>query len=306
MFPELQKALKSDDEIETIVEYNPDLCEFILKNFNFRNRNHVRSDINRLCRSLKDGKWFPKTSNICFFKDKESQLPCLADGQNRLTAIIRSGTTVPIRTRFNISEEERLVMDTGASRSVGQVVQMNFSDVPAPKKVTAIFSSYLKLISEIKRPPILAEDVRIFYQENKEFIDVIQNILDGTDAKPCELLNNKTKRTAGISGATVKASMLLAYKAYPNETMQFLSHMVLQDGERWDGSCQPALLRDKLIKGKNQRGVRKVEGETIMYFCLSALRGWIKKENTIKLSSGSPDALKNHVRFFCRSAEALE
>jgi hypothetical protein len=98
----------------------PESAKEILDKHNHQNRNPNERNIARYTQDMIDGKWRVNGETIKFRDDGE-----LADGQNRLYAVVRSGTAQQFLVVNNVTKDDMTTVDTGRSRSFGDVLRLN-------------------------------------------------------------------------------------------------------------------------------------------------------------------------------------
>ena len=130
-----ERALKQNH----LVDIGPDLAQQLLDN-KLRTRSIRAGDLNRYAASMdgKDGKsWKSQASApICITEDGK-----LADGQHRMSAVVKSGKTVPFYIQM-VKPDDIDVMDTGVRRTGADVVFQQFGDLPH-EKARSFFTALL-------------------------------------------------------------------------------------------------------------------------------------------------------------------
>ena len=81
------------------------------------NRPSPKAKVSRFARIMAARKWTYQYPGISFYPDKS-----LADGENRLKAIIESGVTVKMPVHHNVPFEAKPNLDTGTSRSADDML----------------------------------------------------------------------------------------------------------------------------------------------------------------------------------------
>ncbi len=104
---------------------------------NKSNRKVNASQLDMLCRTIEDGKWRLTHQGIAFYEGGE-----LADGQHRLEAIIKTGTSLKFPVFYGVERERDTVLaiDSGRSRTVvdsGRIsgVNLNFATIAVIKGI---------------------------------------------------------------------------------------------------------------------------------------------------------------------------
>lgn len=104
---------------EAAVNITPALAEVMLEH-NSGNRSLRAKMVDKYRRALREGRWLLTHQGIAFDRDG-----VLRDGQHRLTAIAEEGRSAQMLVSFGLSPEAFCVMDTGAKRTAGDVLEIN-------------------------------------------------------------------------------------------------------------------------------------------------------------------------------------
>ena len=132
----LDYLIKNAPDTSRIVEFGPELAEYILTNLNHKNRPRKSMKIVQYSRDMSDGKWLITGETIAFGTDG-----LLKDGQNRLAACVRANKSFVTHVMFGIDPAAFSVMDTGANRSHSDI--LSIMGVPNYSKVTASLKLYM-------------------------------------------------------------------------------------------------------------------------------------------------------------------
>lgn len=107
-----------------VADIGPELATAMLALNVSNQRNKIGASIDRFARDMEAGQWRLTHQAIAFNRAGQ-----LHDGQNRLTAVVRSGSTVPFLVAFGAGgNEEMVVIDTGKARTpvdAGRVLGMD-------------------------------------------------------------------------------------------------------------------------------------------------------------------------------------
>jgi len=156
-------------------EVSPLVAEKMLEK-NYNNRNVTKSNVTFLSKQMEDGKWLFDGQPIRF-----DSFGRLLDGQHRLNAIIKSGTTQKFLIVSGIESESFKVMDTGKNRSSGDALSVlgvsyaNSISAGAKKIIKHYKGTHGKNNSGYK---ITNTDVVNWYEDNKGVVDVAKNCLE--------------------------------------------------------------------------------------------------------------------------------
>lgn len=153
-----------DPRIE-VVEVTPEMAATWLEN-NPHNRSIRVKHVEALAADMKSGDWRLNGETIKITSDG-----VLVDGQNRLSAIVEAD--VPVRTfvAFNVPMEDQTTVDTGAKRTLGDVLKLN--KVSNPVTVAAILTRVWTVENgSIRNPlrPSVSQALRL-YEDNMDDID---------------------------------------------------------------------------------------------------------------------------------------
>lgn len=119
----LEKQIATLDELirrpptnSRVIEFSPQLAEYILANLNRHNRPTKPAKIRKYASDQTEGLWGLTGDTVKFGTDL-----LLKDGQNRLAACVRSGKPLLTHVVFGINPQLFSRMDIGKNRSAGDV-----------------------------------------------------------------------------------------------------------------------------------------------------------------------------------------
>ena len=141
---------------------------------NMGNRPITASVVNRYARHMDGGKWKMAGDPIRFSKTGK-----LIDGQHRLTAIVKTGLTVPMVVLTGLEDAIFNVIDTGRARSKSDVL---FIEHGLPVETSKLLSSSAALAycyrNELYsfKPSITNEELSAFIRENSGLIAATQHV----------------------------------------------------------------------------------------------------------------------------------
>lgn len=116
----MQKIFNTSESFDlTVKEVNPHIAEMMLKK-NSNNRKLKEATVLLYARQMKEGRWKFQGDPIRFDVNGE-----LIDGQHRLEAIRKSGTSQKIVIIAGLSPEAKDNIDTSRARKANDVLQMN-------------------------------------------------------------------------------------------------------------------------------------------------------------------------------------
>lgn len=102
-----------------VIQFSPELAEYILLNLNSNNRNRKPAKIKRYAEDMAEENWGLTGDTIKFGSNGQ-----LRDGQNRLAACIRAGKPFESHVVFGIDPDLFSRMDIGKNRSGGDVFKI--------------------------------------------------------------------------------------------------------------------------------------------------------------------------------------
>lgn len=112
----LNSLIKNPPQNSRVVEITPEVAQYILENLNIGNRPLKKERIKDYAADMMKGNWSLTNATLAFGADGY-----LKDGQNRLTACVRSNKPFMTHAIFGIDPKSFVHMDIGAKRSHGDV-----------------------------------------------------------------------------------------------------------------------------------------------------------------------------------------
>lgn len=114
------------------ISWTPETAAHVLEKFNTDNRKLKPTKIEQMKDDMEKGNWLPCHQGIAFGLDGK-----LKDGQNRLSAVVRSNTTQVILTVIGVNDEVKQVIDQGVSRTTLDVAKfMGIKDAQLNRRLT--------------------------------------------------------------------------------------------------------------------------------------------------------------------------
>lgn len=124
----------------TTIDLTPALARELLGT-NTMNRNIRKQLVEKYARDMAEGRWRPNPHGLCV-----SDNGTLMDGQHRCLAVIESGVTIPTTLVTGVPEQARLVVDTGAAKTAGDIVGMqgvsNAAQVATAARYILMYENY--------------------------------------------------------------------------------------------------------------------------------------------------------------------
>tara|TARA_R110000764_G_C10946248_1_gene376694 strand:+ start:163 stop:954 length:792 start_codon:yes stop_codon:yes gene_type:complete len=151
-------------------DITPEIAKEMLKR-NHRNRKVSESHVNFLTTEMVNGQWLFDGQPIRFAEGGR-----LLDGQHRLSAIVKSGTTQSFLILSGIDPLTFKVMDTGKNRSSGDVFSIEGIEY------SATVSSTTRMIYVLKKGRAESESRKMsnsilleFYNENPKILEFVKD-----------------------------------------------------------------------------------------------------------------------------------
>lgn len=198
----LKQLIKSPPATSRIVEFSPDLASYILRELNHKNRPRKTAKIVQYATDMANDKWLITGETIAFGSDG-----LLKDGQNRLAACIRAGTSFKTHVMFGIDPLAFAVMDTGANRSHSDV--LSIMGVPNAKRVTSLLRLFIAWDNgktDTGKFKITNEELRLYY------VNEVDEALIQRAAKMSELVWKTTDYPPAHIGALYYRASLAGHE----------------------------------------------------------------------------------------------
>ena len=133
-----------------VVVITPAEAAEILRTKNKVNRAIDRRLVARLAASMKAGEWKVNGECIVFAPDGT-----LLDGQNRLSAIVKSGVAITTCVMYNVPEDARATMDSGKKRTAADVLRfMGYKNSNIMAPIVRLAYIYDMLDREMNHPGV--------------------------------------------------------------------------------------------------------------------------------------------------------
>lgn len=166
----------------SVVFVTPEMAERWLK-LNTHNRKLRERDIKTYARDMRSGNWLLTGEGVKFASDGS-----LLDGQHRLTAIARTGVTVPMYVMRGISPEAQGVMDTGRKRTAADALtiggERNTSMLAATVRLALGVQSGVADPGRYEPTHSEVEDFISAHPDVRSAIDFIKPLVRRTDCPP--------------------------------------------------------------------------------------------------------------------------
>lgn len=181
-----------------IVQVTPAIAREWLKK-NHDNRPVTKSHVRLLASQMESGEW-KMTGEAIQFSDTDR----LIDGQHRLEAIVQSGATIPMLVVHGVPDESQPAIDTGKTRSAGDVLSMN--NIPNHTITAAMIKNFLRYKSDITS---YGGDKKL-YHTNQKVLSTYNE--DATKYREAALYAQKLyKASGGLLPASVAGGFILLF-----------------------------------------------------------------------------------------------
>lgn len=225
---------KTNTPTSSIETITPEYAERTLQTANPNNRNLNKANVQKLAGAIERGEWRLNGEPLIFSSDD-----VLIDGQHRMAAVAQAGIPTPFLVVRGVESEAMTTIDTGRSRSAGDVLRMDGKDntfiLAAAARLLFAWEHYGKLSTRLKVQPT-----------NPQLLDVVR---EHPGLEECvKLVRQHTPR---ISGYAV-AFYYLAWRASDEDEVNAFMEGLL--GGLGLGRDDPRLLwRERVLGGVGTR-----------------------------------------------------
>lgn len=176
----VENVINNQPIYSLIANVTPSLAESLL-NRNTKNRPLYNGMVTKMVNSMVDGEWLYDGTPIIF-----DQNGVLINGQHRLTALIKAKKTLTFKIEFGYLPSTFSTIDTGRSRSGGDVLTIAGIKFPRETSTTAnfIFNFTRNIISESSRKNRQERNTSLsntqlinFVQSNNQIVESVDFIL---------------------------------------------------------------------------------------------------------------------------------
>lgn len=246
------------------MEVTPQIAkDWLLQNNN--NRNLREKVVSILAKEMQEGRWHQTHQGIAFYNDGS-----LADGQHRLNAIVRSGTTQKFSVTFNLPKESGIGIDTGAAREMHDVLRIIGAPRWLDKNAVALIRACLAGLGK-NMQKVSPHDVTSYAAKHQEFI------LDALE------YTGQTKKR--LTSALLSANFFCALHAGVEREVVKRFGEVLQSGVALKPSETAAIrLREFLLTAGRPSGGDRLETSKKIQKAISLFNNRV---NVVRLKSAS-------------------
>lgn len=170
-------------------------------------RNVIDKEVAKFVRLIETGKWLLDPTGIAFAADGS-----LLNGRHRLTAVVRSGQTVPFRVHYNVPEDMFAVFDTARTRKAADTLTMaGYGNTFLLGSALRLMVSYDAWLADPDGVPhwtrwnqnkLTNQDV---YEAAQLYPEMAQCLRDGTN----------TGKPSGLNPAAIAVFLCASQRAWP-------------------------------------------------------------------------------------------
>jgi hypothetical protein len=250
--PEIGSGLRSQT-----VDLDPALAQMLL-NSQGHNRRVKRDLVERLARDIRESRWQLNAQPLLI--DAEEHL---GDGQHRCLAVIKAEMTVPVVVTFGISPTAFATLDSGRSRSPGDLLHLR------GEKATGSLTRALNLISLYKRDLMKRNrwSEAATNAEREQLLEQHTEIRDSVE---------RSEKAKGIIAPGVLAYVHWRGRQVAERAADDFVEAVAT-GEHLSGDSPAYVLRETLRKNKGARK-KKLQAPVILAYAIKAFNAYAKGE----------------------------
>lgn len=244
--------------------------EFLKRNCNNRKLSSTR--VAFLVRQIVDGNWMMTHQGIAFWDDGT-----LADGQHRLTAIVRAGKSVPVMMTTGLQKPAIHAIDMGRPRSTVDILRFVGMDI-SPSMVSAARILYIQ--REMARAGNSTWlNVAIPTEAFQQFISLARPAIEFGAIHVC---------AKGLSHSCFHAAISAAWFTQDREKLSRFKVLVADGLDAAPEESAAIRLRDFLMTTNLTRGGSAARQE-VFTRCCTAMRAFLEGRSITKLFC-RPDA----------------
>jgi hypothetical protein len=198
---------RGEHEVFTVVTtLTPDIARRLLER-NDSNRRLQPRQVQDLVHAIQTGTYVLNGETIIVSRDG-----LLNDGQHRCQAVIETGMSIPAIIVFGVGRDTRSTVDTGAKRTIGNILSMHKLGCGNPNGVAAVARGVLQYDNRM----MLSRTVRF---EPAEYLEFVREF--GDELNECYSLGLKIRARYTVSPGMVGAAIFICARVHP-ETAQTL------------------------------------------------------------------------------------
>lgn len=251
----------------------PEMAQAWLDGANTSNRSVSHHTVSRYAADMVAGCWRDTHQNAIAFYDDG----VLADGQHRLSAVVKSGVTVPMYVALGLDRNTASAIDQGRSRKMSDV--MSIMGILNNGKYQ---SATVAMMNVIRR----AEGYTNGNPTAHQMARAIARMRDGIDfAHEC-----LTPAQGRIQGSILRAALATAYYFVDKKTVSVFAEVMCSGLPNKDIDVTVITLRNRMLVGKSING----SGERVDAYkmCLRFVRAYSQGKILTMAKSGAELAFR--------------
>lgn len=195
------RDMASDEPLIDFVDVTPEIAALWLAKNIANNRNRSERNIKDFARKMANGEWYLTSQGIGF-----TESGAMADGQNRLAAIVSSGKTIKVAVAVGLSGRFYLGVDVGKRRTLRDALKMLMPDEPHIR-IKGEVASAVASIYYGHNANLHPEEARVWIEANRVVLNwVVETLVEG---------DNTAHRPPAMKYAPTLAAFVIAYAASP-------------------------------------------------------------------------------------------
>lgn len=260
----------------TFEDIDPAIAQVYLGKNIEHNRNPIDERVERMARDMRNGDWIPTADPIKFNKDGR-----LIDGQHRLRAIMRSGTTQRVLVARDLAEDAVYVIDTGATRSAAQalkIAQTNSKNNSVAVAAAQIVHGYEAGVFKNTGSNQQSKD-RMTNVELLRYMDV-----HGEEIYAGVRMAEWVRRSLPLPGSVVAAAYVILARVDPEQAMIFFGR--IREGSAGLETGDPVSTLTRRVY-QDRMSNRRISPALALFYLIRTWNAWREESALGKLQSAS-------------------
>lgn len=239
----------------TKMNVTPEMAKEWLSETNTANRSLSHHTVSRYATDMISGFWRDTHQNaIAFYEDG-----ALADGQHRLSAVVKAGISVPMYVAFGLERSAANAIDQGRARKMSDVMSIMgvLSDGKYPSATVAMMNVIRTAEGATNGTPTA-----------HQMAAAIERMKDGID------FSHKSLTTARgrIQSAPLRASLATAYYFVDRGSVADFAAVMCSGMPSGDADATVITLRNRLLLGRAMTGAK--DRVDVYKMCLRFIRAY--------------------------------
>ena len=235
----------------SLMTITPELAKSILDSSNNNNRNISTDRVDTYARAMSAGQWMLTHQGISFYDDGE-----LADGQHRLMAVVKSGSTIQMLCTHGLSRMCLIGIDSGRPRDATGVIQIAGGGDDVTSRHVGIIRKAVKSGLVRGMPPtshLSPAEIYSVFKANKEKIDF--------GAKSMK------KNAAKLGSAAVRVAACCAYGKIDHAKLVCFFDVLSSGVMEKEEDRTVVTLREAILSGRINTGAATASRDEIVTMC---------------------------------------